>query len=311
VELRQLEHFLAVAAECSFTGAADLLRISQSGLSASIRSLESELGTALFVRTTRRVGLTAAGSALVPQAERTLAGAASARAAVEAVSGLTAGTVTVGSEPCPGVIHLVQDLAAFRRSHPGIEMRLLVDGSSVLMEHVAQGRADVAIVVPTGPPPASVCLQELGTEPVVVLSHPDRPFVAQGSIDLASLSGVTFADFGSHASSRTLNRRAFAGAGLDYRVELEVNDVHTLLDLIAEDLAVALVPMSIARKRPHDLAATSIVDPMPTWSVCVATGERPSPAARALQQHFHPVLAPAPAREERDESAPHDRASRD
>ena len=60
MELRQLEHFVAVAEERHFTHAAETLRISQSGLSASIRALELELGAALFIRTTRSVELTAA-----------------------------------------------------------------------------------------------------------------------------------------------------------------------------------------------------------------------------------------------------------
>ncbi len=285
VELRQLEHFLAVASERNFTHASEVLRISQSGLSASIRSLEEELGAALFTRTTRRVDLTAAGQALVPQAQRTVASASSARAAVDAVSGLVAGRVSVGSESCPGVIHLAKDLAAFRRRFARIELRLVIEGSAVLLDKVAHGQLDLAFVVPTGPVPEGVLVRELGTEDMVVLSHPDRPFVGP-AVGLAQIADEAFVDFGGGASARILNQRAFAAAGLEYRVPLEVNDVHTLLDLIAEDLAIAVVPMSIARKRPDDLAATPIRDAMPTWTVAVATNDRPSPATRAILQHF-------------------------
>ena len=83
MELRQLEYVVALAEEGQFTRAADLVRISQSGLSAAIRGLESELGCRLFERTTRKVELTQAGQALLPFARSILAQAAAARDAIE------------------------------------------------------------------------------------------------------------------------------------------------------------------------------------------------------------------------------------
>ena len=68
MELRQLEHFLAVAEEGHFTRAALRCRMSQSALSASIRSLERDLDSRLFVRTTRKVELTGAGRVLLEEA---------------------------------------------------------------------------------------------------------------------------------------------------------------------------------------------------------------------------------------------------
>ncbi len=70
MELRHLQHFVAVAEDQHFTRAAERLLVSQSGLSASIRALERELQTPLFVRTTRRVARTPAGRALLGEAER-------------------------------------------------------------------------------------------------------------------------------------------------------------------------------------------------------------------------------------------------
>ena len=75
MELRQLAHFLAVAETSHFTRAASRVHLTQSSLSSSIRSLERELGSDLFVRSTRRVELTDAGRALLPAARRTVAAA--------------------------------------------------------------------------------------------------------------------------------------------------------------------------------------------------------------------------------------------
>ena len=79
MELRQLEHFVAIAEEGSFTRAAHRVHIVQSGLSVSVQALEKELNTQLFERTTHHVALTDAGRAMLPHALQTLESAAAAR----------------------------------------------------------------------------------------------------------------------------------------------------------------------------------------------------------------------------------------
>jgi DNA-binding transcriptional LysR family regulator len=92
LELRQLAHFLAVAEAGHFTRAAARVHLTQSSLSSSVRALERELGSDLFVRSTRRVELTEAGRALLPAARRTVAAAEDGRDAVAGVRGLVRGS---------------------------------------------------------------------------------------------------------------------------------------------------------------------------------------------------------------------------
>jgi DNA-binding transcriptional LysR family regulator len=65
-------------------------------------------------------------------------------------------------------------------------------------------------------------------------------------------------------------------------VELEVNDVHTLLDLVEYGMGVAVVPAHFAEKRPAGLRAVPLEDPLLVWRTMVALPERPTAAARAF-----------------------------
>lgn len=294
MELRQLEHFVTVAEERHFTRAAELLQISQSGLSASIRSLEQELGTSLFIRSTRRVELTTAGQALLADSVRTLASAAAARNAVAAVRGLLRGRLTIGAEPCLGSVDLPAELAAFRTANPGVEVRLRYSGSEELVEAVAGGRADVAVVVDTGHAPSGVRLRPLSTQSLLVLCHPEHPFAAQDSIPIEALRGEPLVGFQEGWAAQTLARRAFAAAGFDYRAAMEVNDVHPLLDLVGYNLGIAVVPESFGRKRPEQLRAVALSGDVPEWTVAVAVSDEPSPAAAAFLRQLARVEAPTP-----------------
>jgi DNA-binding transcriptional LysR family regulator len=287
MELRQLEHFVTVAEERHFTRAADLLQISQSGLSASIRALEIELGTSLFIRSTRRVELTAAGQALLADSIRTLASAAAAQNAVAAVRGLVRGRLTVGAEPCLGSVNVPAELGRFRSANQGVEIRIRYEGSIELIESVASGRMDVAFVVATGDVPPGVQLRPLSTQKLVVLCHVDHAFAKRKQVDIESLTRESLVGFQSGWAAHVLARRAFAAAGFDYRADMEVNDVHPLLDLVEYNLGVAIVPQNFAMKRPESLVAVPLPRDMPDWTVAVAMADEPSPAATAfLDQLF-------------------------
>ncbi len=221
MELRHLQHFVAVAEDQHFTRAAERLMVSQSGLSASIRALERELQTPLFVRTTRRVTLTEAGRALLAEAERILAQVRAAHEAVAAVQGVLRGTLAVGTEQCIAGVNVAELLAAFRRRHPDVEIRLRQWGSAALAEEVAAGRLDLAFAYRTDADPDQLRTVPLTGEPMTVLCHPGHRLARAGApVTPRDLADEVFVDFHPDWGPRRATDAAFALAGVRRTVAL-------------------------------------------------------------------------------------------
>ncbi|MET9724548.1 LysR family transcriptional regulator [Streptomyces zaomyceticus] len=287
MELRHLQHFVAVAEDRHFTRAAERLMVSQSGLSASIRALERDLRAPLFVRSTRRVTLTEAGRALLVEAERILAQVRAAHEAVAAVQGVMRGTLSLGAEQCVAGVHVAGLLAAFRRRHPEVEIRLRQEGGLALAEDVAAGRLDLAFAYRTRADSDQLRSVPLATEPMTLLCHSAHPLAAAGpDLTLRGLAEEVFVDFHPGWGPRRATDEAFASAGVPRTVSLEVNDVHSLLDLVEEGLGVAAVPRHFRHKR-DSLHATPLAGTGEAVYETVALLPPPhatSPAARALMQ---------------------------
>ena len=277
MDLRQMEYLVALADEQQFTRAAAVCSVSQSGLSAAIRSLEDELGTTLFARTTRRVEPTDAGLALLPFARSMLAQATAGRDAVVRATRELSGQLRVGAEQCLGIVDVPSLLERFRRRYPLVDIHFTQAGSHDLVAQVRDDELDVAFVAVTDHL-GRVTRSELGRWPVVLLCPPEHPLAASPRVDWAQLRDLDFIDFQESWAVRSLNDASCAAQGVGRRVRCTVNDVHTLLDLIHRGLGVALVPQHVAAK-PQAAGLTALQLPpntTPHWVVSAITG---SPAA--------------------------------
>lgn len=276
MDLKQLECFIAVAEERHFTRAAQRLNIVQSGLSQTIRMLEDELGGPLLVRSTRRVDLTPAGQVLLKEAARVLAAAREARLAVTQVHGLARGQLRIGSiQSLAPFVDLPVSLGRFRDRFPGINVQLMLDGAASLLDEVNEGRLDLVFTQP-GDIGAGMGTRMLACEDIVVVCSLHHPLADAAATSMLDLLDETFVDLKSDWGMRRLLDRGFSTLGAARTTAFEVNDVSTLLDLVAEGLGIALVPESIARARARDLRASPIgIVPLsdaatPCWELVVA-----------------------------------------
>jgi DNA-binding transcriptional LysR family regulator len=283
-----------VAEERHFTQAARRLAVAQSTISSSVRSLEREFGAPLFTRTTRRVALTEAGTALLPDARRALAAAEVARASVDAVTGLRSGKVSIGTGKALR-IDFVAGLVRFCSEHPTIDVSVQQGGSVELLEAVSDGRVDFAPLGLIGPLPEhlqeTVHVTAFRDEPMVFACSPKHRLADRKSLRLFETLDERFVDFRHEWAIRIVNDRRFAELGRDRRIAYEMNDVDDLLEIVRNGLAVAVVPESVS-ERSRKIRFIDLRGPAPTWTVGVAVprGRPPSPAARALFQTLLPGL---------------------
>jgi DNA-binding transcriptional LysR family regulator len=296
MDLRQMEHFLAVAEEQQFTRAAALRRVSQSGLSASIRTLEDELETTLFTRTTRSVELTDAGRALLPHARSMIAQAAAGKDAVVATRGEVVGELRLGAEQCLGVVDIPELLARFYARYPKVRVAFLQAGTLELLDLVRAGGLDVAFVAAAADAPRSsinapVTQRVLSTEPMVVLCSPQSAMARRSRASWSDLAEEVFVDFHLSWAMRSINDAAFAERGIARDLRFTVNDVHTLLDMVHRQLGVALVPRPIASKPQAEGLVVLPLDGErpPGWTLSVATAASEPDAS--LAQRLVEMLA--------------------
>ncbi len=252
MELRQLRVFVTIADEGTFTAASDRLVLVQSAVSATIRGLERELGTPLFERTTRRVALTDAGRALLPEARAILEASRLAVDAVDQVKGGVRGTVSIGimQATASQAVSVPRLIAGFQDEHPLVTVTVRhVGGSANIAEHVRDGQLDLGILSLPGEY-AGVQLTELGREPMLLACAPGHPLAQRDRVSIAELVDEPFVDGPPGWGVRAVTDEAFATAGANRKLRFEVNDTQSIVQFVAEGLAVALLPPSIGQSAP-------------------------------------------------------------
>jgi DNA-binding transcriptional LysR family regulator len=289
MELRQLSHFLAVVEERHFTRAAARSHLTQSSLSSSIRALERELGSDLFVRSTRQVELTEAGRALLPAAKRTVAASEQARDAVAAVRGLVRGELAIGAIQALDRVDLPALLARFHRRHPLVGIRLQHAGVASLVRQTADGELDLAIVdLPLGPQGKRVRARKIGSESLQLATAADDPLARRTRVRLIDLAGRDFIEYRADSALRASIDRVCRAVGVRRRIVCEADTITDLVDLVALGVGVSLLPPAAIRLARGRATAVDI-GPAVKRELRLVTPLRrePSPASAAFLELFN------------------------
>lgn len=246
MDLRQLRYFVAVAEELNFRRAADRLHISQPPLSRQIKVLEEDLGGALFERTQQKVVLTHAGCEFLRHAQNLLAEATKAKTAVKRALNGEEGELRIGfTQSSEFLPFLPQTIHEFRKRYPGIALVLKEMTSTLQIEAIEEHRIDLGIMrKPRGRLTSAVRLSRLSADPVLLAMHESEPLARKASIHVGELKDVRLictvpsGGSGLHGFVQDMCWTA----GFAPTIVQEVQEVSTLIPLVASGLGLAVVP---------------------------------------------------------------------
>ncbi|MDE3103363.1 MAG: LysR family transcriptional regulator [Chloroflexota bacterium] len=284
MELRQLEYFVAVAEEASFTRAAEHLHVAQPGVSAQIRLLERELGHDLFERSHRTVRLTQVGVAVLEYARAALQASSGARQVVQEFIGLLRGRVSVGMVVACSSLDLSDLLADFHRRHPSVEIELNEAHSNALLASLTAGELDLAFVALGPAVPHGIETRPVVDEPLVAAVTPSDPLARAHAIDLDVLRERSLIGMPQGTGVRAVIDAACAAAGFQPHFALEASNPGTVAQLAVRGLGLAILPESVAASFGSALRSLPVEGAALRGQLALAwrgNGAR-SPAARTL-----------------------------
>jgi DNA-binding transcriptional LysR family regulator len=242
MDIRQLRYFLAVVDQGTVHRAAEHLYVAQPSVSHSLRRLEEELGTELFMRRGRGLVLSSAGQALVDPARELVRLLDVARATVESVDGLRGGRLTIASMPSQAVSPLTRMVTEFVARYPDVEVAVAAsDRPEDIREALRTGTAELGILASPLPLEAYDDLHFLPieTQPFVLVARDDVDLPADEPIDITRLHDLRLIVGQPGTGMRRVADAILAATNCRLAVEIEHREA--LLPLVLGGVGVAVV----------------------------------------------------------------------
>lgn len=241
MEYYHLRTFVAVAEEEHLTRAAERLNASLPAVSAHIRSLEDELGVALFARTPKGMRLTAEGRALLGEARSALSSVEAVRQRAGALRQEVTGVVRIGLNNEAARMRVPELLTVMTRRHPGVELHLVNSSSPRILDNLRQGKLDIGFVydniIEPGHEVEAVALEAVPMAVVGPTTWADR--VCQAGWD--ELAGLPWVWFSERCPFQYLLEASFSCRGLPLNKVMVGDNDATLRTLVAAGVGLTLL----------------------------------------------------------------------
>jgi DNA-binding transcriptional LysR family regulator len=284
VDTLGVQAFVAIANHASFHRAADELHISQTAVTRRLQNLESHLGIKLIERTTRSVALTATGNSFLPHARR-LIGELSNVLAEIADSGKTRrGDVCIACVPTAGIQFLPRIIQEYSASFPDNRITILDHSSAAVADAVVRREAELGINVAQTHHPDLISTRLL-TDQFALICRDDHALANKKSVAWRQLAPYPLIFAGQANANRSVLDQALGNSKVKLQLFYEVQRSSTALGLVAQGVAIAVVPRLAMQKGAYPrLRTVSLVDPTISRSLVLVTRNMAhlSPSAQAL-----------------------------
>ncbi|ABM00421.1 LysR family transcriptional regulator [Shewanella amazonensis] len=244
MDIKQLNHLIAICETGSFTRAAKRLSLAQPALSQSIKKLEQELGVTLIGRSQgmndKGIKLTAEGQVLLEHARRIVNQLGQAKAQIQAMADLRQGEVRVAVPGMLGSFYLPSRLMAFRHRYGGLKLSLFEGGTRDALRMLEQEEVDIAIITAKDLTPALNSCLLLTEEMVVAMGH-EHPLCDKTSVTLEEFFDHELVIFKPGYFHREWLLSQARELGISPTIAFETNLINLIKQVVSQGFAITSV----------------------------------------------------------------------
>ena len=274
-DVHQLKVFTAVAESLSFTRAAEVLFMTQSGVSHQIARLERGIGARLFDREGRSVSLTRAGRVLLDHAKRVFVAMENAVTATRHASDPDSGLLRIGASITACQYIVPEALREFRESFPAYSLRVTPGDGPLVTQALLDGSLDLGIVV-RQQNESKLAYHELFEDELGFLVSPLHDWARRGKVDRRELSQQRMILYNRQSTTFRLVEQYFVRARAELRDWIELGSMEAIKELVKLGLGVSVAGRWTTRAEVRDGSLAWLTIPGATlkrnWSIAHATG---------------------------------------
>lgn len=247
INLDQLRIFRAVAQTRSFTRAADVVHLTQPGISKHIKQMEEYYGFPLFDRLGKKVALTQAGEILFEATEEIMASITAAEQRIEELNGLHGGKLVLGASFPIGIYFLPGILAEFRKQYPAVEVTLDISLSEKIVAKILANKLDLGLVGHETHHP-QLCAREFMTDELIAIAPRNHRWATKNRIRPLDLLGETFFVAARGAGTRAVVEERLKEKGIVLKKVVDFGNPEGVKRAVEAGLGVSIQGKSVVRR---------------------------------------------------------------
>ena len=246
MEMHPLRVFLTVAAERSFSRAAEKLLRTQPAVSLAIQRLEAEMGEKLIDRSAKDLLLTDAGQIVLDYARRFENLQGDLENAMAELRDKSSGRLTIGANES-STLYLLDHIERYRALYPKIKVQVRRSQSSRIPVELLEGDLELG-VASYDPEDDRLATQVIYTDALAFIVSPRHRFARRRSVSIAELGEETFVAHNVVSPYREVVLREFRRHKVPLRMDVEMPTLETIRSLVASGEGVAFLPRMAVRQ---------------------------------------------------------------
>jgi len=261
LDTHRLRVFLIAAETLNFSIAAKRLHMTQPSVSQHIQALEQQLGTELFIRSSRSLGLTEAGAVLVPMAEKMVAMALHTQEVMKNLKGEVHGHLYVGCSTTPGKYILPKLLSKFIHLYPQVQATCQVNSRHETLKQLSQGKVHLALAS-THEFDKDCEFYKLYEDKIVLIAPLDHPWAKNGSANLDELQYTRMILREENSGTYNVIKKGLENTGMhieDLQTALTLSNAEAIAMAVQEGLGIGFVSEVVVSRLVSERVATIYV----------------------------------------------------